>query len=70
MEKLQVKYQEKVSFKGEGSIGIQGSINHGVLLLLSNLYRLGVRTVRIYLGMKQSELIISEFASFESILPL
>lgn len=55
----------KSCFKGEG---IQESINHCVLLLLSNLYRLEVSEGGIYLGMKQSELIISEFLSFEGII--
>lgn len=53
----------KSSFKGEG---IQESINHCVLLLLSNLYRLEVSEGGIYLGMKQSELIILELPSFDS----
>lgn len=54
----------KSFFKGKG---IQESINHCVLLLLSNLYRLEVSEGGIYLGMKQSELIISEFSWLEGI---
>lgn len=53
----------KSCFKEEG---IHESINHCVLLLLSNLYRFEASEGRIYLGMKQSELIISEFPSLGS----